>query len=60
MQYDLNVLFFLRKKKMDKKGFVPIYLRITVNGERVELSINRKIEPKKWDSKLQRAIALYK
>ena len=56
MQYDLNVLFVLRKAQVDKKGFVPIYLRITVNGDRAELSVSRKIESQKWDAKLQRAI----
>ena len=56
MKYDLNVLFVLRKAQEDKKGFAPIYLRITVNGERAELSANRKIEPRKWDSNSQRAI----
>jgi site-specific recombinase XerD len=56
MQYDLNVLFILRKAQADKNGFAPIYLRITVNGERVELSASRKIMSQKWDAKLQRAI----
>ena len=56
MKYDLNVLFVLRKAQSDKKGFAPIYLRITVNQERAELSVNRKIIPKKWDAKLQRAV----
>jgi site-specific recombinase XerD len=55
MQYDLNLLFFMRKAQADKKGFVPIYLRITVNGKRAELSVSRKIESQKWDVKLQRA-----
>lgn len=44
MQYDLSILFFLKKGQIDKKGEIPIYLRITVNGERAEISTNRKIE----------------
>jgi len=56
MKYDLNVLFVLRKAQSDKKGFAPIYLRISVNGERAELSANRKIAPKKWDARIQRAV----
>jgi len=47
MKYDLNVLFVLRKAQSDKKGFAPVYLRITVNGERSELSVNRMVVPKK-------------
>lgn len=56
MKYDLNILFVLRKAQTNKKGFAPVYLRISVNGERAELSINRKIAPKKWDARLQRAV----
>jgi len=55
MQYDLSVLFFLKKGQVDKKGKIPIYLRITVNGERSEISTNRKIELTQWDKVLQRA-----
>ena len=55
MQYDLSILFFLKKGQVDKKGGIPIYLRITVNGERVEVSTNQKIEVSKWDSAVQRA-----
>ncbi len=55
MQYELSILFFLRKKQVDKKGMIPIYLRITVNSERTEISANTKIELSKWDSSLQRA-----
>jgi len=55
MQYDLSILFFLKKGQKDKKGEIPIYLRITVNGERAEISTNRKIELIKWDAIQQRA-----
>ena len=55
MQYDLSILFFLKKGQVDKKGLIPIYLRITVNGERSEVSTNRKVEVSKWDSDTQRA-----
>jgi hypothetical protein len=46
----------LRKAQADKRGFAPIYLRITVNGKRSEMSVNKKIEPHKWDARLQRMI----
>ena len=55
MQYDLSILFFLKKGQVDKKGLIPIYLRITVNGDRAEISTNRKIELSKWDSVVQQA-----
>lgn len=55
MQYNLSILFYLKKGQVDRNGFCPIYLRITINGERAEISTNEKIECPKWDSKSQRA-----
>ena len=54
MKYDLNILFYLKKSQEDKKGMVPVYMRITINGVRSELSTNRKIEFLKWDGNTQR------
>lgn len=55
MNYELSILFTLKRSKEDKAGEVPIYLRITVNGKRAEISTNRKVEVSKWDSGTQRA-----
>jgi hypothetical protein len=38
----------------DNKGEAPIYLRITVNGERAEISTNRKVNPELWDKASQK------
>lgn len=54
MQYDLTILFFLKKGKRNKAGEAPIYCRITVNGTRTELSTNERIEVEKWDSSAQK------
>ena len=54
MKYDLSILFYLKKSQEDKKGLVPVYMRITINGVRSELSTNRKIEFLKWDINTQR------
>jgi len=55
MKYDLSILFYPKKSQEDKKGLVPVYMRITVNGVRTELSTNRKLELLKWDNDSQRA-----
>lgn len=52
--YDLNVLFYLKKSKKNKVGEAPIYLRITVNGQRAEMSIKRNANPNIWDERSQR------
>lgn len=49
-QVSFSILFYPKNDKKNKKGFVPIYARITVNGKKVEITTNRKIEPERWDS----------
>ena len=44
----VSLLFYLKKSKPDSEGRVMIYLRITVNGKRAELSTGRKTFPHKW------------
>jgi hypothetical protein len=33
-----SILFWLRRHKTDKKGYAPIWIRITVDGQRTECS----------------------
>ena len=49
MKIKIATHFYVRKEKKDKKGEVTIYLRINVNGERAEISTNRRINPENWD-----------
>jgi site-specific recombinase XerD len=46
----LSLLFYLRKDALNEKGEAPIYLRITVNGQRSAVTLNRHIDPLKWNS----------
>ena len=46
----INVLFYLRRDKRYLSGKVPLYCRITANKERVCLTLNRQIDPSKWDA----------
>ncbi len=41
--------FYLKESKKDSNGQTPIYLRITINGERAEISTNRRISTSLWD-----------
>lgn len=50
-QNTFSVHFILKKDKMDKDGFAPIYAKITLNNQRIELSLNKKVLPKHWLSK---------
>lgn len=45
----ISVLFYIRKAKSKNGKQAPIYLRITVNGLRAEISIQRDVEITKWN-----------
>jgi site-specific recombinase XerD len=51
MNHSFSQLFYLKGKHFEKDVKVPIYLRLTVNGQRNELSISRKIEPERWNAR---------
>ena len=56
MQSTFSLLFYIKRSKADSNGMANVYLRITVNGKRAELSIRRKVGIMKWNSKSARAI----
>ena len=43
------VLPIIRQTKKNKEGLVPVYLRITCDGKRSEVSVRIHIEPGKWN-----------
>ncbi|SEB21505.1 Arm DNA-binding domain-containing protein [Pedobacter hartonius] len=45
MKTTFSLLFYLKKPKNYLKGAAPIYLRITVDGKRAELSASRECDP---------------
>ena len=51
MQNLLSILFYIKRKKEDQQGKVPVYMRITYDGKRAEISTMRKVESKRWNSK---------
>jgi site-specific recombinase XerD len=48
MNAKLSILFYAKRAKTTTDGLVPIYIRITVDGERIELSTKRYTHPDKW------------
>lgn len=57
MNRTFNLLFYVRKSKINSAGEAPIYLRITIDGKIAEISTKRTIVPSKWNSKLQKPIS---
>jgi integrase len=49
-----NPLFFLRKPKNYLGGKQPVYMPITIDGARTDLSTQRKCDPDRWNSRAGR------
>jgi Arm DNA-binding domain len=56
MKQQFKFLFFLKKGKGLKSGILPIYARITIDGKRIEWSIQRSCLPSRWKRQIGRAI----
>lgn len=50
MKHKMSILFYAKSAKVAKNGLLPIYLRITINGTRIELSTSRFVEKTKWNA----------
>ncbi len=50
-----GLLFYLKKPKNYRKGEIPIYLRITVDGVPKELSVKRSCDSERWNPAAGRA-----
>lgn len=48
MNTKLSVLFFVKRTKTNIDGLLPIFIRVTVNSERIEFSTKRFTHSDKW------------
>ena len=53
-QYQLT--FIIRKSRSKKTSDSDIYMRITVNNKRSDISISRKVDPRKWSPQSEKAL----
>jgi hypothetical protein len=49
-KHTFSLLSFVREHKKNKEGQIPVYLRITVDGKRSELSTKTYVDPDKWNA----------
>lgn len=50
MEARMSILFYGKKTKQDSNKTLSIYLRVTINGERFEVSTQRYVKTLKWSS----------
>jgi len=48
MDTKISILFYARKASTTTDNLLPIYLRVTINGQRFETSTKRYLEANKW------------
>ncbi len=53
-----SILFRLRREKKTSDGLVPIWIRVTVDGQRAEVAAKKKILEEHWDVLTSRANSL--
>ena len=56
MSQNFKILFFLKKGRNRSEKSLPIYVRITINGERAEWTCQRNCDQAKWNQQTGRAI----
>lgn len=54
MSTSMSVRFLIRKERGNDQSEAPIYLRMTIAGERFELSTRRTVLPENWSAELGR------
>lgn len=54
-----SILFFTRKTTKLKNGESPIFVRITIDGQRLNISLKRSIASKFWDSNKGKCIGTF-
>jgi hypothetical protein len=54
MNNSLGLLFYVKRSKMTEEGTAPVYLRITIDGKRIEVSSKRYVNPDKCNANGQK------
>ncbi|RFZ94811.1 site-specific integrase [Mucilaginibacter conchicola] len=52
---NVAILFYLKRRANANEEKVPVYVRITCEGQRVEMTTGQKIHPRSWDPSQERA-----
>ena len=55
MRSTFKVLFYLKRDKQKSNGLIPLFCRITVDGQEVRFGMKCDVNPKYWDLKTGKA-----
>ena len=48
MEHSIAILFYTRINRKNKNNHVPVSLRVTVNGKRLEQATGRTVDRSQW------------
>ena len=54
MSATMSILFYAKISRTTIRKTIPIYLRVTIEGKRMEVTTNRFVFPNQWSSKMGR------
>lgn len=54
LEQSLGILFYQKKRTGSQESRIPIYMRVTVNGSRIEIGTKQSCEQDRWNSHAQR------
>ena len=54
MSTKLNILFYAKRSRTTTRLVIPLYLRVTIQGKRMEVTANRFVLPDQWSTVLNR------
>jgi Asp-tRNA(Asn)/Glu-tRNA(Gln) amidotransferase B subunit len=55
MRSTFKILFFLKRDKQKANGTIPLFCRITVDGQETRFSMKCDVNPKIWDVNTNKA-----
>ena len=55
MRNTFRILFYIKRNSLLRNGKAPVMARITINGERIQLSTQQAVTPSRWDTAAGRA-----
>ena len=54
MKTKITLHFYAKSTKANSAGLLPIYVRLTIDGKRLEFSTKKFVEKAKWSSELSK------
>ena len=54
MNAKISSTFILKSAKTTSKGLIPIYMRVTVDGKRFEISTQKQVGKSKWSTEMRK------